>query len=311
MAEDERMEILKKLEKGEISAARAEEMLEALDAGVDVEPPEAKAEGKVITDITEWSPDGPISELRLSSFVGDVVARAGEDTLVVATVKARAKDAADAKNLFDKGELTFDEKDGKAHVKADMTKSILDLFRGAKVWVDFDVTLPADVPFVASYGTGKLATEGIARVGANGGNGKVEPDAAYVDVNLGTGKLLSRGARELDVNGGNLKVFVDEADALEKFRLNVGNGAVELKQSRLPENADYAFNFGSGRVSVEFGRKPTDCLIKIESLAGKLDTDIPFDKKGTTMVYADGEAKANVKINAAHSKVEIKVKEDK
>lgn len=311
MAEDERMEILKKLEKGEISAARAEEMLEALDAGVDVEPPEARVEGKVITDITEWSPDGPISELRLSSFVGDVVARAGEETLVVATVKARAKNAADAKNLFDKVELTFDEKDGKAHVKADMTKSILDLFRGAKVWVDFDVTLPADVPFVASYGTGKLATEGIARVGANGGNGKVETDAAYVDVNLGNGKLLSRGARELDVNGGNLKVFVDEADALEKFRLNVGNGAVELKQSRLPENADYAFNFGSGRVSVEFGRKPTDCLIKIESLAGKLDTDIPFDKKGTTMVYADGEAKANVKINAAHSKVEIKVKEDK
>lgn len=278
MAEDERMELLKKLEKGEISAARAEEMLEALDAGVDVEPPEAKAEGKVITDITEWSPDGPISELRLSSFVGDIVARAGEQTLVVATVKARAKNAADAKNLFDKVELTFDEKDGKAHVKADMTKSILDLFRGAKVWVDFDVTVPADVPFVASYGTGKLATEGIARVGAN---------------------------------GGNLKVFVDEADALEKFRLNVGNGAVELKQARLPENADYAFNFGNGKVSAEFGRKPTDCLIKIESLAGKLDTDIPFDKKGTTMVYADGEAKANVKINAAHSEVEIKVKEDK
>jgi hypothetical protein len=311
MAEDERMEILKKLEKGEISAARAEEMLEGLDAGVDVEPPEAEAEGKVITDITEWSPDGPVGELRLSSFVGDVVARAGEQTLVIATVKARAKKVADAKKLFDKVELTFDEKDGKAHVKADMTKSILDLFRGAKVWVDFDVTVPADVPFVASYGTGKLATEGIARVGANGGNGKVETDAAYVDVNLGNGKLLSRGARELEVNGGNLKVFVGGADDLQKVRLNVGNGFLELKQALLPENADYAFNFGSGKVSAEFGRRPTDCLIKIESLAGKLDTDVPFDKKGTTMVYADGEAKANVKINAAHSNVEIKVKEDK
>lgn len=311
MAEDERMEILKKLEKGEISAARAEEMLEALDAGVDVEPPEAEAEGKVVTDITEWSPEGPISELKLSSFIGNIVARAGEQTLVVATVKARAKKAEEAKKLFEKVELSFDEKDGKAYVKVDMTKSILELFRGAKVWVDFDVTVPADVAFVASYGTGKLTTEGIARVGANGGNGKVETDAAYVDVNLGNGKVLSRGARELDVNGGNLKVSVDAADALEKFRFNVGNGAVDLKLERLPENADYAMNFGNGKVSARFGRKPTDCLIKIESVAGKLDTDLPFDKKGTTMVYADGEARANVRINAAHSKVEIKVKEDK
>ncbi len=308
MAEDERMEILKKLEKGEISAARAEEMLEALDAGEDVEAP--AAEGKVITDITQWSPDGPINELKLSSFVGDVVARAGERTLVVATVKARAKKAGEAKKLFDKVELTFDEKDGVAHVKADMTKSIFDLIRGARVWVDFDVTLPADVAFVASYGTGKLSTEGIARVAANGGNGKVETDAAYADVNLGNGKLVSRGARELEVNGGNLRVSVDGAEALQKFHFNVGNGAVDLKLERLPENADYAMNFGNGKVSAEFGRKPTDCLIKIESLAGKLDTDLPFDKKGTTMVYANGDARANVIVNAAHSKVEIKVKED-
>lgn len=310
MAEDERVEILKRLEKGEINAAQAEELLEALDAGGYVERPEAEAEGKVVTDITEWSPEGPINELKLSSFVGNVVARAGEQTLVVATVKARAKKAEEAKKLFEKVELSFDEKDGKAYVKADMTKSIVELFRGARVWVDFDVTVPADVAFVASYGTGKLTTEGIARVGANGGNGKVETDGASVDVNLGNGKVLSRGARELDVNGGNLKVSVDDADALEKFRFNVGNGAVDLTLERLPENADYAMNFGNGKVSARFGRKPTDCLIKIESLAGKLDTDLPFDKKGTTMVYADGEAKANVKVNAAHSKVEIKVKED-
>jgi hypothetical protein len=310
MVEDERVEILKRLEKGEINAARAEDLLEALDDGVDVERPEAEAEGKVITDITEWSPEDPINELKLSSFVGNVVARAGEQTLVVATVKARAKKAEEAKKLFEKVELTFDEKDGKGHVKADMTKSILDLFRGAKVWVDFDVTVPADVAFVASYGTGKLSTEGIARVGANGGNGKVETDAANVDVNLGNGKVLSRGARELDVNGGNLKVFVDDAEGLDEFRFNVGNGAVDLTLVRLPENADYAMNCGNGRVSLRLGRKPTNCLIKIESLAGKLDTDLPFDKKGTTMVYADGEARANVKINAAHSNVEIKIKED-
>jgi hypothetical protein len=289
MAEEERMEILKKLEQGEINAVRAEEMLDALDTGEEVGEPEAA--GKVITDITEWSPDGPIDQLKL-------------------TVKAREKKAEDSKKLFDKVELTFDERDGVAHVKADMKKSIFDLIRGAKVWVDFDVTVPADVGFVASYGTGKLNTEGIARVVANGGNGKVETDAAFVEVNLGNGKLLSRGAREVEINGGNLRVFVVDADALEKFRFNAGNGAVDLKLERLPENADYAMNFGSGKVSVEFGRKPTNCLIKIESLAGKLDTDVPFDKKGTTMVYADGAPRANVKVNAAHSKVKIKVKED-
>ncbi len=311
MAEDERMEILKKLERGEISAARAEELLEALETGVEAEEPAAKVTTDLFTDITQWAPDGAISELKLSNFVGDVVARAGDQTLVVATVKARARDAAAAAKLFEKVELTFDERKGKAHVKADMTKSILDVFRGAKVSVDFDVTLAAGVGFVASYGTGSLKTEGVATVRATGGNGQVETDAADVDVNLGNGKVLSRGPRELTVNGGNLRLYVDEAAGLEKFRFNAGNGKVELNASRLAENAEYALNFGNGKFVGTFGRRPTDCVIRIESLAGSLATDIPFDKKGTTMVFADGEAKANVKVNAAHSNVVITVKEDK
>jgi hypothetical protein len=308
MAEDERMAVLEKLEKGEISAAEAEELLEALEAGVEVEEPAAGA--GTFTDITQWSPEGAISELRVSNFVGDIAARAGEETLVVATIKARAKEAADAKKLFEKVDITFGEKDGKAAVKADMTKSILDLFRGAKVSVDFDVTLPAAAAFVASYGTGKLATEGVATVRAHAGNGNVETDAAHVDVNLGNGKLTTRRARELTVNGGNLRLYVEEADGLEKFRFNAGNGKVEMKMARLAENADYAMNFGNGKVVAAFGRKPTDCVIKVESLAGSLKTDIPFDKKGTTMVYADGEAKAKVNVNAGHSSVVITVEEE-
>lgn len=311
MAEDERMEILKKLERGEISAARAEEMLEALDADVDVEEPPAAGKSDLFTDITEWSPEGAIGELRISNFVGDITARAGDSTLVIATIKARAKDAATAAKLFEKVELAFDEKGGKAHVKADMTKSILDIFRGAKVSVDFDVTLPADAAFVSSYGTGKLTTEGVATVRASGGNGSVETDAGRVDVNLGNGKLSSRGARDLKVNGGNLRLYVDEADGLEKFHFNAGNGKVELSAARLAEKANYAVNLGNGKLVATWGRKPTDCVIKIESLAGSLETDIPFDKKGTTMVYADGEPKAKLKVNAGHSKVVITVKEDK
>jgi hypothetical protein len=310
MAEDERMAILKRLEKGEISAAEAEELLEALEAGVEVEEPAAQAGAGTFTDITQWSPEGAINELRVSNFVGNITARAGEETLVVATIKARAGKAADAKKLFEKVDVTFAEKDGKAHVKADMTKSILDLFRGAKVSVDFDITLAANAAFVASYGTGKLATEGIATVRAHGGNGNVETDAASVDVNLGNGKLTARRAQELTVNGGNLRLYMEDADGLEKFRFNAGNGKVDMKMARLAENADYSMNFGNGKVVAELGRKPTDCVIKVESLAGSLKTDIPFDKKGTTMVYADGEAKARVNVTAGHSNVVINVKEE-
>ncbi len=310
MAEDERIAILERLEKGEITAAEAEELLEALEAGVEVEEPAAQAGTGIFTDITQWSPEDAISELRVSNFVGDITARAGDETLVVATIKARAKKATDAKKLFEKVDITFAEKDGKAAAKADMTKSILDLFRGAKVSVDFDITLAADAAFVASYGTGKLATEGIATVRAHGGNGNVETDAAGVDVNLGNGKLTARRAQDLTVNGGNLRLYMEEADGLEKFRFNAGNGKVEMKMTRLAENADYSMNFGNGKVVAELGRKPTDCVIKIESLAGSLKTDIPFDKKGTTMVYADGEAKARVNVNAGHSNVVITVEEE-
>jgi hypothetical protein len=311
MYEDERMKILERLEKGEISAAQAGELLEALEAGDEDEGRAAPAEGSEFTDITQWSPRGSIAELKIDSFIGGIKARAGDATLVVATIRARGRDADAAKKLFEKVKLTFEEEDGKACVKADVTRGIFDLFRGAKVKVDFDVTLPADVPLVANYGTGPLTTTGVAAVTANFGNGNVETDAARVELNMGNGKVLSRGARELDVNGGNVRVSLERAEGLEKFKFNGGNGRVDAVMTRLAENADYALNLGNGNVHLELGRKPHDCLITFEALSTKLETDLPFDKKGTKMTYADGEPKARVDVNAANVKAAIKIEEDK
>ena len=311
MFEDERMRILERLEKGEISASEAGELLETLEAGEDAEDRAPPAEGSEFTDITQWSPRGSITELRIDSFIGGIKARAGDATLVVATVRARGRDADAAKKLFEKVKLTFEEEGGKARVKADMMKGIFDLFRGAKVKVDFDVTLPADIPLVANYGTGPLTTKGIAAVNANFGNGNVETDAARAELNMGNGKVVSRGARELDVNGGNVRLSLEGADGLDKFKFNGGNGRVDAVMTRLPENADYALNLGNGNVYLELGHKPHDCLITFEALSSKLETDLPFDKEGTKMTYADGEPKARVNVNAANVKAVIKIEEDK
>jgi len=311
MFEDERMRILERLEKGEISAAKAGELLEALDAGDEAEDRDAAAEGSEFTDITQWSPRGSINELKIDSFIGGINARAGDATLVVATIRARGRDADAAKKLFDKVKLTFDDDRGKARVKADVTKGIFDLFRGARVKVDFDVTLPADVPLVANYGTGPLTTSGIAAVTANFGNGNVETDAAHAELNLGNGKVVSRGARELDVNGGNVRLSLEGADGLDRFKFNAGNGKVDAVMKRLPENADYALNLGNGNVRLALGHKPHDCLITFEALSSKLETDLPFDKEGTKMTYADGEPKARVNVNAANVKAVITIEEDK
>jgi DUF4097 and DUF4098 domain-containing protein YvlB len=306
MADDERLEILKKLEKGEITAAQAEEMLEELEAGAEAE---VTSDGDAFTDITQWSPDGPITELAIESFVGRVNARAGDQTLVVATVRTRAPDEAAAREVFEKVELAFDEKDGRAVAKADFTKSIFDFFRGVKVKVDFDVTIPADVVLKTNFGTGPLTTEGIASVRANMGNGRVETDGADVDVNMGNGKVLSRGARELAINGGNVRATLEDAGGLETFKFNVGNGRVDASMPGLPENADYSMHFGNGHVKLEFDRKPTDCRISVDSLAGNVQADFPFEKQGTRMLYADGEEKAQVKITGAHCRVEMRLKE--
>jgi hypothetical protein len=311
MYEDERMKILERLEKGEISAARAGELLEALEAGDEDEGRAAPAEGSEFTDITQWSPRGSITELKIDSFIGGIKARAGDATVVVATVRARGRDADAAKKLFEKVKLTFDDDRGKVRVKADMMKGIFDLFRGARVRVDFDVTLPADVPFVANYGTGPLTTSGIAAVSANFGNGNVETDAERVELNMGNGRVASRGARELDVNGGNVRLSLEGAEALEKFKFNGGNGRVDAVMTSLAENAEYALNLGNGNVHLELGRKPHDCVITFEALSTKLETDLPFDKQGAKMTYADGEPKARVDVNAANVKAVIKIEEEK
>jgi hypothetical protein len=156
-----------------------------------------------------------------------------------------------------------------------------------------------------------LTTRGIAAVSANFGNGNVETDAAHAELNLGNGKVVSRGARELDVNGGNVKLVLEKADGLERFKFNAGNGRVDAVMTRLPENADYALNFGNGNVYLALSRKPRNCLITFEALSSTLETDVPFDKEGTKMTYADGEPKARVKVNAANVKAVIKIEEDK
>ena len=307
MVDDKRLEILKRVEDGEITAAEAEELLDALEAGTDEEP---EAEGEDFTDITEWSPEKPITELKIDNFVGNTKVRAGEETFVVATVRVRTKDAETAKEFFDKVELTFDEKKGKARIKADLTKGIFDFFRLRKIAVDFDVTMPAGAAFKTALGNGSVETEGIETVAGDIGNGKVATDGADVNLHIGNGKVHSRGARKLELDIGNGKVYVAEAAGLEVLRTNFGNGKVELDAERLNENADYDLNFGNGKLSAEFAEKPTDCEIKINALAGKVEGDLPFERKGGTWTYEDGEPKARVKISAAHGKVEIAVKEE-
>jgi hypothetical protein len=307
VVDDERIEILKRVEAGEITAGEAEELLDALEEEVEEEP---ERKGEEFTDITEWSPEGPITELKIDNFVGNTKVRAGEETLVVATARVRTKDAETAKEFFDKVDLTFDEKKGKAHIKADVTKGILDLFRVRKVSVDFDVTMPADALFKTALGTGSVETEGIETVAGDIGNGKVVTDGADVNLNLGNGKVRSDGPRKLELDIGNGKVYVGDAEMLEFLRTNFGNGKVKLDAERLHENADYELNFGNGKLSFEFAAKPTDCEIKINALAGNVGGDLPFNRKGGTWTYEDGEPKARVKISAAHGRVEIAVKEE-
>jgi hypothetical protein len=310
MSDDERLEILQRLERGEITAAQAEELLEAWEEGTERELGEVQEEGEAFSDITQWSPEGALTALQLDSFVGRITARAGTPTLVVATVRARARDAGEAKKLLEKVDLQFEEKDHRAHVKADFAKSIFDLFRGAKVSVDFDVTLPAEAAFTANYGTGPLTTEGITSVRANLGNGNVTTDAARADVNIGNGKIVSRGGRELAVNGGNVKVLAEAAEALEKFSYNAGNGLVELKAEALAETANYKMHFGNGKVVAAWARPPENCLIEVTALASKLESDLPFNKEGSTMVYARGEPRARIEIDAAHCKVHVTTEEE-
>jgi DUF4097 and DUF4098 domain-containing protein YvlB len=309
--EKERLDILKRVEAGEITAAEAEELLDALEGETEEEPEEEpRYEGEDFTDVTEWSPDAPITEMKIENFVGNTKVRAGDETLVVATVRARTKDAETAKEFFDKVKLGFDEKNGKARIKADLTKGVFDFFRLRKVSVDFDVTMPAGAVFKTALGTGSVETEGIETVAGDIGNGKITTDGVDVNLNLGNGKVRSDGARKLELDIGNGKVYVGEAAALEILRANFGNGKIEFEAERLNENADYELNFGNGKLSAEFGEKPANCEIKVNALAGKVVGDLPFERKGGTWTYEDGEPRARVKISAAHGKVEIEVKEE-
>jgi len=310
MTDDERMKILERLARGEINAARADELLEQLEgAGA---PPEGEAGGKAaaFTHATQWSPAAPIRELRIENVSGDVTARAGSETVVVATLRADAGADADARKLFEKINLTFDERDGVAVAKAGFARRVRDLFRGVRVGVDFDVTMPAAATLAVSCGTGAVTSQGVAGLRVHAGNGRVETDAANVDVDLGNGRVASRAPAELAVNGGNVAVDIRAAEGLRKFRFNAGNGRVKLAARRLAADADYAVNVASGKLELELGRRPTDCVMEIESLAGTLDTDVPFNREGRRMTYAAGEPKARLSVHAANSKVIVRVKEE-
>lgn len=261
------------------------------------------------TDVTQWSPSGPLAKLKVESFAGNIVARGGEAAAVVATIRVKAKDEEEAKNLFEKVELGWKEKNDKATVKADFKKALADLFSGDRVRVDFDITIPAAATLELGFGAGDVTAMGIAALSANIGSGNIESDAPSILGKCGNSRIHALKPVYLDLDVGNGGVRVDDGAALETFKFNAGNGEVWLETARLHETAAYKFKMGNGTFYFGFGRKPTNCLITINSLASDLKTAVAFNKDGGKMYYQDGEPKAKITIDAAHSKAEFAVKE--
>ena len=260
-------------------------------------------ERREFTDTTQWSPTGPYKVLKVSDFAGNVTARVGEPAAVVATIRVRASDEAEARELFGKVETAFKERGDRAEARAEFRRGVLDVFAGGKVTCDFDLTLPAGITLEVTLGAGRLETRGVPTVNVNLGHGDVDADAPRLLGKVGNGSVNGARPTYVDLDVGNGAVTFASAAALATLKLNMGNGAVTLPIGVLAEGADFKITLGNGSVTAAFDAPPTDCLVEVEALASDLRTDVPFNKEGGKLTFAAGEPRAKIKIKAAHVNV--------
>ncbi len=157
-----------------------------------------------------------------------------DEVRVVARKKARADDAAEARQLLAEVEVKIEEREDSVRISAETPRSS-GWFGGDSVTVSFEITMPASAELDASSKNGSVEVRELgarARLETQNGSITAKGVGGPLEAESNNGSIKAydvKGAIQAETTNGSIKAEIDGTDLGDDMRLATTNGSIELR----------------------------------------------------------------------------------
>jgi len=289
-----------------------------LDINVDVDPDEiARSVSAAFVGMDEdggeshdqtiektFTVDG-MPRLRVQNVSGETAIRVGESgqVRVVARKRVKGGSADRAKRLLENVEVRIEQRGNDIFVEPhlyEQERTWLDLFRGKRFRVDFEITVPRETAVNAQTVSGDLdlnGTRGPARVESVSGDVNIENVQGPMRI-----KSVSGDVQVTDyvgsLEGSSVSGDVDIRGRVHSCELHTVSGDISIDLD--PEVGGRETRLKTISGDVEVGLLTSSCVCDFHTASGDLDCEVPArvmreGRKDRTVVVGDGSSRITVK----------------
>ena len=243
--------------------------------------------------------------LRVQNVSGETAIRVGEpgQVRVVARKRVKGGSADRAKRLLENVEVRIEQKGNDIFVEPhlyEQERSWLDLFRGKRFRVDFEITVPRETAVNAQTVSGDLdlhGTRGPARLESVSGDVNIEDVQGPMRI-----KSVSGDVQITDyvgsVEGSSVSGDVDIRGRVHACELHTVSGDISIDLE--PELGGRESRLKTISGDVEVGLLTSSCVCEYHTASGDLDCEMPArvmreGRKDRTVVIGDGRSRLSVK----------------
>jgi hypothetical protein len=243
--------------------------------------------------------------LRVQNVSGETAIRVGESgqVRVVARKRVKGGSADRAKRLLENVEVRIEQKGNDIFVEPhlyEQERSWLDLFRGKRFRVDFEITVPRETAVNAQTVSGDLdlnGTRGPARVESVSGDVNIEDVQGPMRIKSVSGDVqLTDYVGSLE--GSSVSGDVDIRGRVHAGELHTVSGDISIDLD--PEVGGRETRLKTISGDVEVGLLTSSCICDFHTASGDLDCDVPArvmreGRKDRTVVVGDGRSRLSVR----------------
>jgi hypothetical protein len=243
--------------------------------------------------------------LRVQNVSGETAIRVGEQgqVRVVARKRVKGGSADRAKRLLENVEVRIEQRGNDIFVEPhlyEQERSWLDLFRGKRFRVDFEITVPRETAVNAGTVSGDLdlnGTRGPARVESVSGDVNIEDVQGPMRV-----KSVSGDVQCTDyvgsVEGSSVSGDVDIRGRVRACELHTVSGDISIDLE--PEVGGRESRLKTISGDVEVGLLTSSCVCEYHTASGDLDCEAPArimreGRKDRTVIIGDGRSRVFVR----------------
>src|SRR5437870_6707369 len=243
--------------------------------------------------------------LRVQNVSGEIAIRVGESNQVrvVAHKRVKGGSADRAKRLLENVEVRIEQKGNDIFVEPhlyEQERSWLDLFRGKRFRVDFEIEVPRETAVNAQTVSGDLdlnGTRGPARLESVSGDVNIENVQGPLRL-----KSVSGDVQCTDyvgsVEGSSVSGDVDIRGRVHSCELHTVSGDISIDLE--PEIGGRESRLKTISGDVEVGRMPSSCVCDFHTASGDLECEVPArivreGRKDRTVVIGEGRSRLAVK----------------